>query len=457
MSATLNDNSEITQWTLDHKTTEPFIFRSGGFFGFGKKAWSIRSAVKYMDRHPEDGIYHLENGTLAIWLAEQHGEALADLARGAARNRGIDARAMLETFLIGTGLVRRPRLALKPRRLGPVYILAGQKAELSLRIRKGRGRGHLFGVLQADDYRVRIDPARFGGDKTDVVVTLDTVNLPISAKIQETKISILSSASDDPIAVPIRYKVVGKPAPFERWILRPFLGFLFAGLIGAALGALFGKSGVSLPPQARQVAALSPAGGWAVLMGVFWGILGGLRGAFQPQPWPVGYALRRCLVRLLTWFVTLGASVAILRYAWLQTSGLNAFPWGLSEVGVYLAALGLAIIPAAIGEIWNERTTREATLVQSRQPLIRRGVLILLVALSGLLAIGALRKGDVIIKSFQDIRATAAAQGWGEKRLQEVENAVNDWTDKAMILYFDHRAPSHTPTPTTDETIIPDS
>lgn len=442
------DTPEITQWVWDHKTSEPFIFRSGGFFGFGKKAWTIRAAIKYMDRHPQDGIYHLENGTLAAWLEEQHGEVIADMARAAARNRGIDARAMLETFLLATGLFKRPRLVLRPRKLSTIHILSGQKAELLLRIRQGRGRGYLFGTIHANESRVRVTPSRFGGEKTDITITLDTANLPISTKTEQTLITIDSTATEEPLPVPIRFKVVSKPAPFSRWIIRPLVGFLVAALLGAILGALLDKYNTPLPLWISKIIPDAAIGEWTIIIGLLWGIMGGIRGLFQPLPWPISYALRRCLIRLLTWLVAFGVIAAILSYAWLHSPSLGSLPWGLSRNSVILLGLTLAIIPAALGEIWNERSTRRNTMVQSEQPLLRPVFLILLVVFTTLIAFGAMRVGDPVIKKLKQPETSSELRQWGETHLQELEQTINVWIDKATIRYYDRRAPSRTPTPT---------
>jgi len=337
---------------------------------------------------------------------------------------------------------------LKPRKLGVVYILSGQKAELLLRIRQGRGRGHLFGTLHAEESRVRIDPSRFGGKKSDISITLDTSNLPISTKTQKALVLIDSSASEKPVAVPFRFKVVSRPVPFTRWVIRPLTGFLFAGLLGAILGALLTKSGAPLPAWMPHLGSGSAIEGWTIVVGVLWGILGGVRGLFQPLSWPVLYALRRCLVRLLTWLVIVGIIAFILSYGWRHTPSLGRLPFGLSDNGVLLSSLIFAIIPAALGEIWNERSTRHSTLVQSEQPLVRPGFLVLLVLLSIMLAFGAMRIGGPFIEKLKQPEISHEIHIWGETHLQNFEQTLNTWVDKAAIRYYDRRAPSHTPTPT---------
>jgi hypothetical protein len=43
---------EERQLTARQRAAAPFVFRSGGLFGSGKKVWTVRAAVRHMDRHP---------------------------------------------------------------------------------------------------------------------------------------------------------------------------------------------------------------------------------------------------------------------------------------------------------------------------------------------------------------------------------------------------------------------
>ena len=115
------------------------------------KAWTVRDVVATMDRHPSDGIFHLCNGTLEHWLLEEGAPHLAKLAHQAVIDGKNDRRRALEIFLIGTGLVARPRLALNPKQVNLGYILDGTTASELLRIRRGRGRGYLYGKLAAGE------------------------------------------------------------------------------------------------------------------------------------------------------------------------------------------------------------------------------------------------------------------------------------------------------------------
>ena len=444
--------STSSEWTVSHKTTEPFIFRSGGFFGVGRKAWSIRAAVKHMDRYPRDGIYHLEDGTLAEWLQEQNADELAELAREVVRERNRPQLFRHRQFVIGTGLVRRSRLVLKPRQLGILYILVGQASERHLRIRKGRGRGYLFGNLHSNDHWLRIEPTQFGGKATETLVNVNTASLPISDKPHEAEIAVESSASEEAIIIPVRFMVVGTPSPLERWVIRPAISLALAGIAGALLGALLGLSGMAMPGWLPGLSELSPTLAWALVVGLFWGILGGIRGLVQPQAWPVFYASRRCLMRLLIWLASLGLITLVLLWAWGQIPGLGETPFGASPATLLLLALSFAILPASLGEIWNARSTRGVILIPTQQPLIRPGFLILAIVLASVLAIGAVRIATPVVEQIDIEETTGTAQTWLETRWQQLDHQINALIDDATIRYYDQRAPSHTPTPAGNDT-----
>jgi hypothetical protein len=174
-----------SEWTASQKAPQPFVFRSGGIFGSGTKVRTVGAAVRHMDRHPEDGIYHLRNGTLAKWLHDQGADRLAQKAREVVNRSQADPRISLETFLIDTGLVRRPRLSLRPKRIGLRYIPTGGVADCELRLTKGRGRGYLFGRVYSSAPWLRTDLTEFRGQSTKAVVSVDTETLPISPKAQQ--------------------------------------------------------------------------------------------------------------------------------------------------------------------------------------------------------------------------------------------------------------------------------
>ncbi|HBY97233.1 MAG TPA: hypothetical protein DEP84_25390, partial [Chloroflexi bacterium] len=256
--------------TASQRATEPFIFRSGG-----QTAWTLREVVAHMDRHPDDGVYHLRNGTLARWLSEQGAVHLAELARAVMGQREVDARVPLETFLIGTGLLPRPSLSIQPPRLDFGYILAGQTAARRLRMQKAAGRGYLFGAVRPGDSWLHANPETFSGGALDAVVTVDSEALLISDRPYETALFIESTASDEPLSVPIQFRIVGMPSRLNRFLVRPLAGVLVAGLPGTAIGWLLGLLLVWMG-AGLSGSALSPAVG-AGAAGLLWAVTGGIR------------------------------------------------------------------------------------------------------------------------------------------------------------------------------------
>ncbi len=145
--------------TATQRASEPFVFRSGGLFGSGKKVWTVQAAVRHMDRHPDDGVYHLHNGTLARWLSEEGAEHLADLAREVMRQPEREPRINLERFLIGSGLVQTaPALAAAQAASTWATSCPGELGASGCSARKGRGRGYLFGGVRTSEPWLRVDP-----------------------------------------------------------------------------------------------------------------------------------------------------------------------------------------------------------------------------------------------------------------------------------------------------------
>src|SRR5690606_18260926 len=49
--------------TRRQRAAEPFVFRGDTLAARGHAAWSIAEVAAYIDRAPDDGVYHLRNGT----------------------------------------------------------------------------------------------------------------------------------------------------------------------------------------------------------------------------------------------------------------------------------------------------------------------------------------------------------------------------------------------------------
>ena len=246
--------------TASQQTTQPFVFRSSRLLGLSAKAWSIREAVAIMDRHPDDGIYHLTNGTLERWLRDEGAPHLAQLAHDAVLEGKNDRRRALEIFLVGTGLVSRPELVVRPKVLDLGYVLNGAPVAGLLRLQHGRGRGYLFGSLTAVETWLRLDPKEFAGRSTDIVVSADTSLLPIVTEPVRASLLIEANASKEPISVPVQFHIATTPARFNRIALRPLAGLAVAGLLGVFIGLLFGIAGVPAPMIGGEGPLFSGAG-----------------------------------------------------------------------------------------------------------------------------------------------------------------------------------------------------
>jgi len=173
--------------STSQRTAQPFIFRSGGAFSSGTKVWTLRDAAKHMDKHPDDAMFHLHNGTFGQWLTDQGAPELADLARRVMDEHARDPRAGLEVFLTQAGLVKRARPRVRPKSVNLGYVLAGQSCSARVRIRKGKGRGYLSAVLETDDPWLRVDPNTLNGEPVDAKVTVETSGLPISCAFGECR------------------------------------------------------------------------------------------------------------------------------------------------------------------------------------------------------------------------------------------------------------------------------
>ena len=375
------------QLTVGQRASKPFVFRSGGLLGASAKAWTVRDVVATMDRHPSDGIFHLCNGTLERWLLEEGAPHLAKLAHQAVIEGRNDRRRALEIFLIGTGLVARPRLALSPKQVNLGYILDGASASDVLRIRRGRGRGYLFGKLTAAEQWLHLAPKEFGGNAADVVVTVDTSPLLIGPEQYRADVLVTSSAGAEPEPVPVRFRVVSMPSAFNRCVLRPLVGLLLAGLLGAIIGWLFARSATVSTPELSFLSALPSVDLiWIAPIALLWAILGAARGATQPPAWPIHFAVYRWLRRTAKWAVVLVVVSALATWGWGRSLGVDV------TRSFYLVAalcgLAAAVLPSTIGEIQTSRALRNPGLLTGRRRAVGSavrgvaGVLLLLVLLS---------------------------------------------------------------------------
>jgi hypothetical protein len=448
----------VRQLTASERTVKPFVFRSGGVLAAGQKAWTIRAAVEHIDRHPDDGMTHLANGKLARWLEAEGAHHLAALARDAVFRHKTDGRAALETFLIGTRLVERPQLSVRPTLVDVGYILEGETGTRRIRLCKGRGRGYLFGKLSTSDGWLRVNPADFSGGPVDVTVSVDTSGLLSDYDSYTTVIYADSSATDEPAAIPVRFRVVAVPSLFMQRVLRPLAWGLMAGLLGAVIGCLWTLGGIRAPGL-EGAEPLNPAVPiWAVLLGLAWGILGAVCGARQPLAWPVCYAAGRWLLRTGLWAAGACAAAALIATVWSLGAADGFFDPGIRPGTAALLAAALVVFPAVYAQIAANRCEKESRGPRAhvtagfRPPWAIAGIWLLLVALTF-----APRAIGPVWQQPETQNVMQSAGGWVTSALERVNNDANDWVDQLYVRYYDRRplAAATAPAPVRPATPFP--
>jgi hypothetical protein len=424
---------------VGQRTQQPFVFRHGVFLGSGHKVWTVRGALRHMARDPEDGIYHLRNGTLVQWLEEEGALRLAGVAREALRQAGADERRALADFLLNTGLVRRPRLVVRPRRLDLGYILAGEAATATLRVRRGRGRGYLYGAAAPRDGWLRVDPQALQDGKLEATVTAQTSRQLLRPQGTQSAIALTTNASEEPREVPVRLRVVGQPTALNRSVLRPLVGLLAAGALGALVGWAFGARVVTLPGWVSGLGLpeVPIAWAWAGIVGFFWALLGLLRGLLQPAALPTLAALGRWLLATALWALAL-ALVGVAVYGTLALFypelGL-AFSTELAG-SVALAGVALAIIPAT--------ASRPRTQPLALGPAGRRARRDWLAAAGIVLLFALLFAGSVTRPAWQKLDVSGpqdAAQRWAGEQRTALQQGIDRLIERYYMWRYDRRQP----------------
>jgi hypothetical protein len=431
--------------TVSQRASQPFIFRSGDVFGSGTEVWTIKEAVRHMAAHPESGIYHLRNGTLAAWLYSEGAIHLARVAQDVVRTQ-TDRHAALETFLIATGLVGRPQLRVQPQEVDLGYLLAGDAAARRIRVGKGPGRGYLFGELEPGVPWLSTYPRQFSGESLQTVVSVraETESLPIAQRPHEASIAVHSNAAEEPLEIPVRLRVMGMPSALNRHFLRPAAGLAVAGLLGAGLGGLLTVGGA---PAAGFLAGLrwlplSPAATWVLVVTLLWAVLGALRGVAEPEAWPISYSMGRWLFRVLVWAVSLTLVGAAGLWAWGQLRPPDATRPGSIFRLTLLIPMALAIVPATVGEIRSGPEMRDTSLRAIRWSFLRPFVLPLIAVILALAAALGAPQLRPAIRRLDLPAATASAEEWIETRLVRVGERLDEVIDQLYLRYYDRGGPA---------------
>jgi len=437
--------------TVSQRASKPFVFRSGRLLGIGSKVWTIRDAVKYMDRHPADGIYHLRNGTLAEWLDEEGAPHLAELARSALVEARSDHRMALEIFLAGTGLISRPPVKIRPKRVDLGYILEGDTGVRSLQVR--RGRGYLFGELETSEPWLQVEPKTFRGEPVNGLVTATTRSLLIRPEPYRAEVSVKAGATSEPATIPVRLRVVAMPSPWVRYLLRPLTGLLLGGALGAAVGWLWGLAGVVPPAILTGWNPIGPHSAWITTIGVAWAVLGVIWGILLPPTWPTRYAAGRWLVRIGVWAAVLALLAVATLWYWSLRSGTALSGLGPRFVQVALYGVAAAIVPAVLTEAVAGRRRDGRRPVERRRLVGRLALLVIAVAvLLALLTFGP----RVVGPAWQRLEAqgiSATGQRWIEDGWEQLNTTMDELLDWFYLRYYDRRAPSQ-PTPSASPTSV---
>ncbi len=457
------------RFTVSQQATRPFVFRRSGLLGTRSSAWTIRDAVKLMDRHPQDGIYHLYNGTLESWLVEQGATDLAKLTHVAIDRARADRRKALEIFLSGTGLVAPPRLLARPKVLDMGYAVTGEAIVGHVRVSRDKGRGYLFGTVKPGSEWLRVWPGEFAGDPVDLAVTADTHSLPIRTEPYEEDILLDCNAADEPILLPVRVRVEPKPTQLNRLLFRPFFGLLLGLILGALIGLLWAQVAPPLPEPLTAALHMESALFWLLAVTILWTIAGLVRGLLQPLPWSVLYAAAGWLVRLALWALILVLAGAGLAIWWQNSFGTPGAGTALLSARAALAGLALATVPATIFSL--RRHPAPVVVPPARLLYVApdepspgtapswgrehaRGIVwsTLGVALVLLTLIFAPRLAHTKWTEIKSQGPTGAAMSGIEMGWDKLNTAANDLMDWLYQRFYDRRAPLP---PTTAPTAVP--
>jgi hypothetical protein len=438
--------------TRTQRAAQPFIFRSGGWLGRGEKAYTIEQVLKHLDRHPADGVHHLRNGSLERWFREQGALHLARLAQGVMQKNVWNPYVCLESFMLATGLVRRPRLVIAPRQVNVGYVLEGDKATGALRLRQGRGRGYLYGTVEPGDSWMQVDPSDLAGS-LDAVVTVDTSALLITQQPARSYLTIRSNATEKPLHVPVSVHVMPALSRLNRHVLHPALALSLAGVIGSVIGWALGPlalpapvwlTRLTQPPLPSQVV-------WAVLCAAFWAIIGAVRAYAWDAAWPLVYSLKRWLLRVALWGIVLGGLAFVV--PWLIDTLLPAFRLD-APVEAYGSLILLATAAAIVPGTWGDMREAQERKNASRQGAAMHGLRRSVVGVLGVIALlAAVRLAVPLWERWEGQARVATAQTWVDAQWTQLGASISDLWDKMYLRYYDRRAPSRPARP--GATILP--
>jgi hypothetical protein len=328
---------------------------------------------------------------------------------------------------------------IRPKVLDLGYVLNGAPVAGLLRLQHGRGRGYLFGSLTAGETWLRLDPKEFAGRSTDIVVSADTSLLPIVTEPVRAHLLIDANASKEPIAVPVQFHIATTPARFNRIALRPLAGLAVAGALGVFIGLLFGNAGVRAPLLDVEGPLFGDTLFWVAAIGSLWALLGLIRGAKQPQAWPVRYATVRWLRRILMWSGALMGVAVLAVWGWMRDSDI-------SLVFAALGGLAAGILPATIGEVQAAGALDNPAKLTGRYRAMGS---VVRTAAGVLLLVAFLSAPRVVVPTLESPtgrEALRTVQVQTEGHWQRLNEGVGGLVTRLYLRYYDRRVPIQ-PTP----------
>ncbi len=425
---------------IHERTAQPFVFRSSGVLGLRRKVWTIDEAIRHMDRNADDGMAHLRNGTFVRWLEENNAQPLANTARQCMRGHPNDMHAALEEFLLATGLVARPRLLANPRKIRLGYVQAGQSVRCELRIRRGRGRGYLYGSVRPRETWLRVVPSTIERGSLLATVSAETEGLQIAT--YRTAIDVESSASAEPLAIPVYLRLTPTPSHVDRALVRPLVAGLAAGVLGAGVGMAATRIGAPTPYASFLAAyGIAPALFWPILAGVLWLLLGVVRGVRQAPAWPIPYALARWVGRTLFWAVALAGLATIVLVSGQQFAAEAGFRLMEGRQALVLAlAVVAAALPATAGENQSAAAAQEGNLDNlshlAQRPTMVAGVALVLL----MVAVVGVRIVDEARRTYVASPEVDRAEEWIAEHWGVWEKDLTDAVDRLFVRFYEERA-----------------
>jgi hypothetical protein len=433
------------QLSRNHRASEPFVFRGGNLLGTDRRAWTLSQVFRHMDRYRNDGIFHLENGTLEQWLHNQGALDLATLVGDSSAAYAKDSRAALEIVLVKSGMVRPRALVIRPSSLDLGSIIAGETQKRTITIHALKKRDFLAVTVESRAPWLEVEPSELKGISGSVEVRVNTAKLSIQDKPYETQVVFTSPHIANATILHVQMQVVGEPSHMKRLVLRPLIGLITFGLIGVLLGLAMSRWGM-IPPRwlSNTIPGLSPDIIWGSIFGLFWAVWGVVRGLKQPQSHSELQALLVWLANTALWMIPFGALALTMAWALgLLYPLLKTLP--TIQVTVVLVGIGLAIVPSVIFPSLVKLKTGVGNSKPQPAPHMAEIAITIVVVL---LIIGGLFWLPSFLSSSSADSPRTGISGWVNTQISVVRSWYDHLTEQYYLTRYDRRAPLQaTPVP----------